>query len=164
MTASATRPATQADLPHIHRLVRGLAEYERMLDRFTVTEARLAHLLFGPRPFASAALAEADGASVGVAIWYYTTGTFTGHLGLFLEDLFVEPAHRGRGLGLALFRHIASVARAQDCATIEWRVLTWNQPSIDFYHRLGATRLTDWHTMELRGDALAALAQGASND
>jgi len=163
MTTTRIRPVTPADLPHIHRLVRGLAEYERMLDRFTVTEPGLERLLFGPRPFASAALAEAGGAPAGIAIWYYTVGTFSGRPGLFLEDLFVEPAHRGRGLGLALFRHLAAVAREQDCATIEWRVLTWNQPSIDFYHRLGANKLSDWHTMELRGDALAALAQGASN-
>lgn len=157
------RPATPYDLPHIHRLLRGLAEYERLLHRFAVTEADLQRMLFGPHPHAFAALAEADGTPAGIAIWFYTAATFSGRLGLFLEDLFVEPAHRGHGLGLALFRHIAAVAQAENCLGIEWRVLTWNQPSIDFYHRLGATKMTDWHTMELRGDALAALAQGASN-
>ena len=151
------RDAMPDDVPDVLRLVRGLAEYERLLDRFTATEADLHRLLFGPRGFVRAALAEADGRAIGMVLWYHTAGTFTGKLGVYVEDVFVEPDYRGKGIGLALFRHVAQAALAEDCTSIEWRVLTWNQPSIDFYHKLGARKQIDWHTMELRGDALTAL-------
>jgi GNAT superfamily N-acetyltransferase len=157
------RAAVPADLSDVLRLTRGLAEYERMLDRFTATEHDLHDLLFSSRPYAFAALAHFQGSAVGLATWYHTIGTFTGRLGLFLEDLFVEPAHRGRGIGLALFRHLATIAQDEGCTTIEWRVLNWNQPSIDFYRQIGAQAITEWQTMELRGPALAALAQGSRN-
>lgn len=161
MTAFALREATPADVPDVLRLLRGLAEYEKLLHQFTVTEADLHRLLFGPRGFVQAALAEAEGRAVGLVLWYHTAGTFTGRLGVYVEDVFVEPPYRGNGIGLALFRHVARAALAANCVCMEWRVLTWNQPSIDFYHKLGAKRLTDWDTMELRGAALAQL--GARN-
>ncbi|MBV9247913.1 MAG: GNAT family N-acetyltransferase [Acetobacteraceae bacterium] len=157
---TAIRPANPSDTPAILRLIRGLAEYERKLHQAIATEAEIHALLFGPRPHAFAALAEENSAAVGLILWYYTVGTFSGRLGLFVEDVFVEPPHRGKGIGLALFRHVAAVARTENCICMEWRVLHWNQSAIDFYRRLGATPLTEWQTMDLRGDALTALAEG----
>ena len=159
------RPATEADLPDIHRLILGLAEYEKLLQKAVATPDDLRALMFGPHPHAHAILAEPEPGHppVGIAIYYYTISTFAGRPGLFLEDLFVEPAHRGSGLGLALFRQLAEVAAKENCVSIDWRVLEWNQPAIDFYQRLGATRMTDWHVMQLRGDAIAALAKGKSH-
>lgn len=159
MTA-AIRSATQADLPHIHRLVRGLAEYERLLDHFTATETDFHNLLFAPNHVADAVLAELDGTPVGIALYHRTISTFLGKIGLFLEDLFVEPEHRGKGFGLALLRHLARLATSTGCYTIEWRVLDWNEPSIRFYEALGAEKMTEWHVRRLRGPALTALAEG----
>jgi GNAT superfamily N-acetyltransferase len=164
MTTTILRPAEPADLPDIFRLIRGLAEYERKLHEVTATEADLRALLFAPIPRAHVVLAEIAGCRpVGIALYYYTTSTFAGRTGLFLEDLFVEPAHRGTGIGLALLRHLAVLAVAENCSVIEWRVLNWNQPAIDFYQRLGALQIQDWQTRQLSGDALAALAEGTSH-
>lgn len=147
------------------RLVRGLAEYEHKLQDAVVTESDLHALLFGSPPRAHAVLAEWPGQpAVGIALYYYTVTTFAGRSGMFLEDLFVEPEHRGAGIGLALLRHLAIRAVAENCKAIEWRVLTWNQPAIDFYQRLGAAELQGWQTRELGGAALIALAQGESEN
>jgi GNAT superfamily N-acetyltransferase len=161
MTVTTPRPATAADVPAIHRLTRGLAEYERLLHRFTATEADLAAMLFGPD--ASARALVAGDPPTGIAVYYYTISTFSGRRGIFLEDLFVEPDHRGTGLGLALLRRLAEIAVEENCTGIEWRVLNWNQPAIDFYQRLGARMMTDWHVRQLDGDALIALAKGRSD-
>jgi GNAT superfamily N-acetyltransferase len=161
MSDFAIRDAAPDDVPAVLRLVRGLADYENLLHHVTATEADIHRLLFGPRSFARAALAEANGQAVGIVLWFHTVGTFTGRLGVYIEDVFVEPAWRGKGIGLALFRYVAQAALAEDCVCMEWRVLTWNAPAIDFYRKLGARQLTDWHTMELRGAALAQL--GAPN-
>jgi GNAT superfamily N-acetyltransferase len=152
------RPATESDIPHILRLVRGLAEYEKLLHTATATEADFRALLFGPRPLARAILAGEPPA--GIALFYHTVSTFQGRPGLFLEDLFVEPAHRGTGMGIALLRRLAEIAVRENCTGIEWRVLNWNQPSIDFYARIGAVQVTEWQTRQLKGPALAALAKG----
>ena len=160
------RDATPADVPDIRRLTRGLAEYERLLDHATATESDFHALMFGPTPRAYAILAAPPGQPpVGIALFYYTISTFAGRSGIFLEDLFVEPAHRGAGIGRALLRRLAQRAVAEDCHVIEWRVLNWNQPAIDLYQRLGATQMQDWHVRQLRGSALQALAQdsGASH-
>ena len=151
------RPATPADAATVFGLVRALAEYERLAHQVTATEAHFARALAGPAPRAHAVLAEAGGEAVGLALWYYTFSTFAGGPDLFLEDLFVAPTHRGLGIGLALFRHLARVAQADSCRRMEWRVLDWNQPAIDFYHRLGARPMQDWSVMRLERDALAAL-------
>jgi GNAT superfamily N-acetyltransferase len=151
------RDATQADVPDVHRLIRGLSEYEKLSHLMIATEPDIANLLFGARSFARAAVAETNGRTVGMVFWYHTASTFTGRLGIYVEDVFVEPDYRGQGLGFALFRHVAHAALAENCDSMEWRVLTWNQPSIDFYHKLGAKQLNDWHTMDLRGAALAKL-------
>jgi GNAT superfamily N-acetyltransferase len=163
MTTDTIRPATPADTASILRLIRALAEYERLSHQVTATEAGLHEALFGPLPRAYAILAEAGGEPVGLALFYYTLNTFTIRNNIFLEDLFVEPAHRGTGIGLALMRHLARLAVAGNCGRIEWRVLNWNQPSIDFYRRLGAQPINDWHTLLLGGGALAALAEGTSH-
>ncbi len=152
------REATATDLPHVLRLVRALAAYENLLDHVTATEAHFDTALFGPHPRAHAMLALHDTKPVGFALWYYSFSTFAGGPDLFLEDIFVEPDHRGAGIGLALFRRLAQIARAENCRRMEWRVLNWNQPSIDFYRRLGARPMQDWTVMQLDGPALLALA------
>jgi len=152
------REATPSDLPHILRLVRALAAYEHLLDHVTATEAHFDAALFGPHPRARAMLAWHDTKPAGFALWYYSFSTFAGGPDLFLEDIFVEPDHRGAGVGLALFRRLAQIARTESCRRMEWRVLNWNQPSIDFYRRLGARPMEDWTVMQLDGPALLALA------
>ena len=156
------RNALATDIPDVLRLVRGLAEYEKLLHHVVMTEADLRTALFGPQPRAYAVLADAGGAAVGLALWYYTFSTFRGRSDIFLEDLFVEPEHRGKGIGLALLRHLAQRAIAENCRRIEWRVLNWNAPSIAFYESLGARTMQDWHVRQLGGDALAALAKGSN--
>ncbi len=153
------REPMPADVPAVLRLVRGLAEYERMLHRATATEADFAQALFGPRPLAEAMLAEVETRAVGVAIWYYLFSTFTAQPMLYLEDIFVEPAHRGQGIGLALFRRLARIAHAKNCLFMEWSVLNWNQPAIDFYRRIGARPVTDWTVQRLDAKGMAALAE-----
>ncbi len=157
------RDATPADLPDIHRLLRGLAEYEQLLHLATATEADLQNLLFGPQPFAFAVIAETERRTVGTLLWLHTISTFAGRPGIFVEDVFVEPAHRGKGIGLALFRHVAAIAHARNYICLEWRVLNRNAPALAFYRQLGAKPITEWQTMELRGAALAALAEGADH-
>ncbi len=157
------RPATPADTPAILRLIRGLAAYERLSHECTATETDIHHALFGPTPRAHAILADVAGQSIGLALFYYTFSTFKAGTNIFLEDLFVEPEHRGAGIGLALIRALAQRAVAENCPRIEWRVLDWNQPSIDFYERLGAKPVQDWHTRQIGGEALVALAKGTSH-
>jgi GNAT superfamily N-acetyltransferase len=157
------RSATESDIPDVLRLVRGLAEYEKLTQYMTATEADFARLLFGPRALGHAALAEVGAHPVGVALWYFTLNTFAGRAVLFVEDVFVEPAHRGSGIGLALFRHMARIALTEGCQRMEWSVLDWNAPSIEFYRRIGARPVEGWITQRLAGDALAALAEGAQN-
>ena len=152
------RAPTPDDVPHVLRLVRGLAEYEHLLHEVTATEQHFTRALFAPCPRAHAVLAWVGAEAVGLALWYYTFSTFTGGPDLFLEDIFVAPAHRGTGIGRALFRHLARTARAESCRRMEWRVLDWNQPSIDFYRRIGARPMQDWTVQQLDGPALAALA------
>jgi GNAT superfamily N-acetyltransferase len=158
MTGPTLRPARPGDEPHILRLVRGLAEYEHLLDRITATEADFSRLLFGPNPLARAILADAGGPPVGIAIYYYVLSTFTARPVLFLEDIFVEPSHRGQGIGLALLRHLAGIARAENCLCMEWNVLNWNQPAIDLYRRIGARPVSDWTVYRLDTNALTAFA------
>ena len=163
MTRITIHAATAPDTPAIHRLIRGLAAYERLSHEATASEADLRDALFGPLPRAHAVLAESGGETVGIALFYYTFSTFKARSNIFLEDLFVDPAHRGSGIGLGLMRHLAARAVAENCVRLEWRVLNWNQASIDFYQRLGAEQITDWQTRTLGGDALVSLAKGTSH-
>jgi GNAT superfamily N-acetyltransferase len=161
MMSFTLRDATPQDVPDVLRLVRGLAEYERLLHEVVMTEADLHAALFSPQPRAYAVLAHIGDSAVGLALWYYTFSTFRGRPDIFLEDLFVEHAQRGQGIGLALLRHLAQRAVAENCRRVEWRVLNWNEPSIAFYESLGATMMQDWHVRQLGGEALAALAKGS---
>ena len=157
------RTATPADVPDVLRLVRGLAEYEQELDRFTATEAALHRVLFESGPRAYAILAEIpDQPPVGLALFYHTINTFMATTALFLEDLFVEPPHRGTGIGRGLMRAVAVRTVADGCGWMEWRVLNWNQSAIDFYEKMGARRMEKWHVRQLHGVALTALATGDS--
>ncbi|HQT77612.1 MAG: N-acetyltransferase [Rhodospirillales bacterium 20-64-7] len=157
------RDATASDTAAILRLIRALADYERLSHTVTATEAELHAALFGRKPRADCILADVAERSVGLALFYYTFSTFKARPIIFLEDLFVEPAHRGAGIGLALMRHLARRAVAEGCQSVEWRVLNWNQPSIAFYQSLGAKQIEDWQTRQLSGGALAALAKGSSH-
>jgi len=153
------RSPTAADLPTIVRLIRALAEYEKLTHAVTLDEARLKQHLFGPRPYAEVLLAEDAGVAVGYALFFHNFSTFAGKPTLFLEDLFVEPAHRGKGHGKALLVALARLAVERECARLEWAVLDWNEPAMGFYRSLGAVAMDDWTIFRLTGDALTALAR-----
>ncbi|TPG61210.1 GNAT family N-acetyltransferase [Roseomonas nepalensis] len=153
------RDAVPGDLPEVLRLVRALAEYERLLHRAVATEEDFRDLLFGPAPLLHAVLAEVGRRVVGGALWYNNVSTFTGRPGIHLEDIFVEPAHRGLGIGRAFFQHLARLAVARGWARLDWQVLDWNAPAIHFYEGLGAEALDDWRGRRVSGDALARLAE-----
>ncbi|MDE2515090.1 MAG: GNAT family N-acetyltransferase [Rhodospirillales bacterium] len=161
--APSLRAATPTDLAAILELIRGLAEYEHLAHAVVAQTEDLRAALFGPRPAAHAMLAEADGQAVGLALFYYTFSTFRGRANLFLEDLFVRPQWRGRGIGAALLGALAARAVAEGCARVEWRVLDTNAPAIAFYEKLGAVPMRDWHVRQLEGAALRALAEGADH-
>jgi GNAT superfamily N-acetyltransferase len=152
------RPATSADTPAVARLIRGLAEYERLSDKVTFDEGQLREHLFGPRPFAEVLLAEEGGAAVGYALFFHTYATFRGRPNVYLEDLFVESAHRGRGHGKALLCAVARVAVERGCGRLEWCVLNWNDAAMQFYRSFGAVPVGEWTTYWLAGDALTAAA------
>jgi GNAT superfamily N-acetyltransferase len=152
------RPAVPADAPLIFELIRALAEYEKLLHAVKATEAGLAAILFGPDPRAFCDVVEVDGEAVGFALWFYSVSTFEGRHGLYLEDLYVREAARGRGAGKALLRTLARRCLNEGLARLEWAVLDWNAPAIAFYDSLGAAAKTEWITRRLDGAALAALA------
>jgi GNAT superfamily N-acetyltransferase len=151
-------PATEPDVPVILELIRGLADYEKLTHAVTATEERLRETLFGARPAAEALLAHWDGECAGFAVFFANYSTFLAQPGLFLEDLYVKPHLRGKGIGLALLKHLARVAVRRGCGRMEWEVLDWNQPSIRFYRKLGAAPLDEWTKYRLTGEALGKLA------
>ncbi len=153
------RSARLEDIPEIARLIRGLAEYERLSGQVSLTEERLREHLFGPRPYAEALLAEEGGRPVGFALFFHSYSTFLGKPGIFLEDLFVEPEHRRKGHGRALLRAVARIAAERDCGRLEWSVLDWNENAIAFYRSLGAEPLDDWTSFRLTGEPLHALSR-----
>lgn len=153
------RPATEADLDTIIELIRALAEYEREPDAVRLDRADLGRHLFGPRPYAEVILAETEaGASAGFALFFHNFSTWEGKPGIYLEDLFVRPEFRGQGYGKALLAELARLAVERGCARLEWAVLDWNEPAIQFYRALGAVPLDEWTTYRLTGEALARLA------
>lgn len=156
--AAELRPATRADVPDILRLIRALAEYEKLAHEVVATEAALADSLFGPRPAAEVLLAEEGGRAIGFALFFQNYSTFLAKPGIYLEDLFVEPASRGHGVGKALLKAVAKIAVERRCGRFEWAVLDWNAPAIGFYQSLGAQPLADWTVMRVTGEALARLA------
>ena len=153
--------AGERDVPTILEMIKGLAEYERLSDQVIATEDRLRASLFGSQPAAEVVLAYSGDEPVGFALFFHNYSTFLASRGLYLEDLFVRPAWRSRGVGAALLRHLASVAVARGCGRMEWAVLDWNEPAIGFYRRLGAQLLDDWRICRLTGDALSRAASGA---
>ena len=152
------RDATPSDLPDILRLVRGLAEYEKLEQEFHATEAGYAEAFFGPQPHAFAMLAEADGAAVAVCVWYRTFSSFAGRPAIWIEDIFVDPAHRKQGLARAAFALLARRALNEGCAALEWNVLDWNAPAIAAYRAMGAVGREEWTDQRVSGDALTLLA------
>lgn len=154
----AIRSATEDDVALILYFIRALAEYERLADRVVADEDRLRRTLFGNPRFAEVIFAEENDQPVGFALFFHNYSTFVGLPGIYLEDLFVEPGHRGRGCGKALLRHLAKLAKERECGRVEWAVLDWNEPSINFYRSIGAVGLDDWRIFRLGGEALDALA------
>jgi GNAT superfamily N-acetyltransferase len=154
------RPAVADDVARIHELVVELARYEKAEHEVKATAEQLRAALFGPAPAVYGLVAEADERVVGFALYFLNFSTWEGTHGLYLEDLFVEPAYRGSGLGKALLAGLAGIAHERGYARVEWAVLNWNEPSIEFYRRLGAAPMADWTVFRLAGPALARLAGG----
>ena len=150
--------ATERDVPLILRLIKELAEYERMSDDVIATEDGLRRTLFGAHPAAEVVVGYAGAEPAGFALFFHNYSTFLGKPGLYLEDLFVVPTFRGRGYGKALLVHLAKIAVERDCGRFEWSVLDWNEPAIGFYKKLGATPMDAWKIMRVTGDALHRLA------
>jgi GNAT superfamily N-acetyltransferase len=150
--------ATERDLPLILSFIKKLAEYEKLSDMVVATEDLLRDALFGPHPVAEVIIAYWNDEPVGFALFFHNFSTFLGRRGIYLEDLFVDPPHRGKGIGKSLLIHLAKIAKERNCGRFDWAVLDWNKPSIDFYKSLGAAPLDDWTLFRLTGDALDRLA------
>ncbi|MGO1884680.1 MAG: GNAT family N-acetyltransferase [Citricoccus sp.] len=162
-TPGTIRPARPEDVPHILRLIRDLAVYEREPDAVRNTEESLTRHLFGEHPAVFCHVAEDEGTVIGMALWFLNYSTWEGTHGIWLEDLYVDPSARGRGHGRSLLLHLAALAVGRGYARMEWTVLDWNEPSIGFYRSLGAVPMDEWTTQRLDGSALrtAAMAVGA---
>lgn len=152
------RPAEPRDCPAIAGLIKELAIYEKLGDQAKATAEDIERELFGPNPVPKALVAETPQGIVGFALYFYNFSTFTGRPGVYLEDLFVQPEHRGKGIGKQLFIEVGKVAQINNFTRLEWAVLDWNEPSIDFYKAFGAKAMADWTTYRLDGEALANLA------
>ncbi len=152
------RDAGPHDVPVLVQLIRALARYEKMEHEVVATPALIGAALFGGDRKAHALVCEVDEAAVGFAIYFYSFSTFQGRAGIYIEDIFIEPDYRGRGIGKAIFRLLAKRAVADGCGRIEWSVLKWNQPAIEFYTSLGAVAMDEWRTQRIAGSALQALA------
>lgn len=158
MTEIEIAQATSSDAGVVHELVLALARYERLEGEVTAAVDEIHALLFGPRPFAEAIIARWQGEPVGFAVFFHNVSTFTGKPGLFLEDLFVKPEFRRRGVGHALLKCVAGLAQARGCQRMEWIALDWNRPALDFYKRIGAHERKGWVVLRLEADGLANLA------
>jgi GNAT superfamily N-acetyltransferase len=154
----AIRPARPADSSLVYSLVHELADYERLAHEVDSTEAQIAAALFGAQPRLFCHIAEWGGEPVGFALWFLNFSTFRGRHGIYLEDIFVRPAMRGKGVGKALMQHLARHCVENDFARFEWTVLEWNKPSIEFYRSIGAKLLDDWRVCRMSGEALATFA------
>jgi GNAT superfamily N-acetyltransferase len=153
------RPAHVGDVPIILQLIRDLATYERAPNEVTATEEQLTDVLFGKKPAAEVLLAFEGSEPVGFAVFFHNFSTWLGRAGLYLEDLFVKPEHRGKGYGRALLVDLAKIARARGCGRMEWAVLDWNEPAIEFYRKLGAKPMDEWTVFRLARDGIAKLAE-----
>ena len=152
------RAATHQDVPLILNFIKRLAEYERMANEVIATEEGLRRTLFGDRPFAECVIAEWDGEPAGFALFFHNYSTFLGRPGIYLEDLFVVPTLRGKGVGKSLLAHLAKLAVERDCGRLEWAVLNWNDSAIKFYESLGAVAQEEWKVYRLKGQALKDLS------
>ncbi len=153
------RPATPADIPTILHFIRSLAMYEKLLDSVVADEAKLTATLFGERPYAEVLIASCDEHPAGFALFFHNYSTFLAKPGIYLEDLFVDPEFRGRGVGKALLIQLAKLSVERDCGRLEWSVLDWNEAAIGFYKSLGAQPLSEWTIFRVTGDALTRLSQ-----
>jgi GNAT superfamily N-acetyltransferase len=154
------RSATPHDVPLVRELIEGLADYEKLRHECVATDALLHDALFGARPYAEVVIAERDGSAAGFALFFHNFSTFLARPGIYLEDLFVQPAHRGFGVGKALLQHLATLAVQRGCGRLEWSVLDWNVDAIGFYKTLGARPQDEWTVYRVTGEALTQLATG----
>lgn len=152
------RPSTEKDVPLILEFIRGIAEYEKLLNEVTATEADIRESLFGKRPAAECVLAFWDGRPAGFAVYFHNFSTFLGKAGLYLEDLFVKPEFRGNGIGKALLIRLAKIAKDRNCGRFEWAVLDWNSSAIEFYKKLGARPMNEWTIFRMDEKTIVRLA------
>jgi GNAT superfamily N-acetyltransferase len=155
----AIRPATPSDVAHIHSMIVELAVFEKLEHQVVATEAMLHDGLFGARPSCEAIVGEADGEVVTFALFFHNFSTFLTRRGLYLEDLYVRQAHRGKGYGSRMLKHLARLAVERECGRFEWSVLDWNTPAIELYKAMGAEVMPDWRICRVTGAPLTALAQ-----
>lgn len=160
--AFSIRSATVSDVPLILQLIRELADYERAPDDAVATEPQLREVLFGPKPSAEVLLGFEGAEAMGFAVYFFNFSTWLGRPGLYLEDLFVRPAARGKGYGRALLARLAQIALERGCGRMEWAVLDWNEPAIGFYKKLGAKPMDEWTVFRLTGDGIVSLAASAA--
>ena len=158
-TGLTIREATPEDIPLMLTLIKELAEYEKLTHTLEATEESMREALFAGRPAAEALMAFYNDEPAGYAIFFHSVSTFLGKAGLYLEDIYVRPHLRGKGIGKAMFVNIARIAAQRKCGRMEWQVLRWNQPAIDFYEALGAEAMDGWLTMRLAGDSLNDVAK-----
>jgi GNAT superfamily N-acetyltransferase len=158
MTNFEIRTTTEADIPVILSLIRELADYERAPEAVVTNEAGLREVLFGPQRSAEVLLALEEGKPVGFAVYFFNFSTWLGRPGIYLEDLFVRPSDRGKGYGRALLERLAQIAQERGCGRMEWAVLDWNEPAIQFYKKLGAEPMTEWTVFRLTQEGIAKLA------
>ncbi len=158
------RPAEPKDVSEIHQLIIELAHYEKAPDEVIASTADIEENLFGPKPVAHCHVAEIDGAVVGIAIWFLNYSTWLGRAGLYLEDLYVKPEYRGKGLGLSLMRTLAQICVDRGYQRFQWWVLDWNEPSINFYQSIGAEAMAEWTVYRLSGTALINFAASSTSD
>lgn len=158
------RSATAADVAQILTFVRALAAFERAPDAVVATEEGLLRDGFGPKPYYSCLIADHDGQPAGFALFFYNYSTWMGRPGIYVEDLFVLPEFRGRGVGKALLQRVAAIALEKGCQRLQWEVLDWNTPAIDFYRAMGAEFLDEWRNVRLGGEAIERLAEGAGQN
>jgi GNAT superfamily N-acetyltransferase len=155
------RPATEHDVPLILSFIHKIAEYEKLSHKVIATEDVLRKSLFGEKPEAEVLLAYWNGAPAGYAVYFYNFSTFVGRAGVYLEDIFVDPELRGKGIGRSLLAAVARVAQERGCKRLQWCVLDWNKPAIDFYHSLGAAPMDEWIIYQMSEEAIAKLAEQA---
>lgn len=159
-TPTQLRPASPADVPLILTLIGELAEYELLSHQVVATEELIHQALFGERTYVEVIIAEVENEPAGFALFFHNFSTFLGQPGIYLEDLFVRPVYRGRGVGRMLLEHLAKIAVERNCGRLEWAVIDWNEPAIGFYKKLGAVPIDDWTIFRLTGDALRELGGG----